>query len=278
MVLRTLAHLSDLHLDLSPQSDACARALVETLQAQRVDHVVVTGDLTHRGATAEGQRFRELFAPLLAEDRVTLVPGNHDRPGDDVGATWLGGERVVVVERAGLYLVCLDSTGPHNRNYFRSHGELHAEDLDALDAALAGAPAGALTAVLLHHHVLPLPEESLPERFATRMGWPHAAELPRGAELVQRVLGRADLVLHGHRHVPHARELAAANGRPLRILNAGSSTDLAAFRVFGHAAGRLVAEPRWARAPQVQAAPRGAAHNVLPAIQDLARRLSVAFF
>ena len=31
MLMRTLAHLSDLHLDLTPESDAGARALVESL-------------------------------------------------------------------------------------------------------------------------------------------------------------------------------------------------------------------------------------------------------
>ena len=61
--------------------------------------------------------------------------------------------------------------------------------LDEVDSALSAAPTGALTAVLLHHHVLPLPEESLPERFATRMGWPHASELALGAELGKLVPG-----------------------------------------------------------------------------------------
>ncbi|MFP2927927.1 metallophosphoesterase family protein, partial [Pyxidicoccus sp. 3LG] len=186
MPLRTLAHLSDLHLDLTPASDASARALVETLQAEGVDHVVVTGDLTHQGTRVEFQRFQELFAPLLDTGRLTFIPGNHDRPGDDVGGRWMDGQKVRTVERPGLYLVRVDSTGPHNRNYFASHGELSRETLDSVDAALAAAPREALVAVLVHHHVLPLPEESFPERLASRLGWPHDAELALGAELVTR--------------------------------------------------------------------------------------------
>ncbi|MCP3144826.1 metallophosphoesterase family protein [Pyxidicoccus xibeiensis] len=277
MPIRTLAHLSDLHLDLTSESDASARALVEALQAERVDHVVVTGDLTHQGARAEYQRFGEIFAPFLDTGRLTFIPGNHDRPGQDVGERWMDGQKVLTVKQPGLYLVCVDSTGVHNRNYFASHGELSRQTLDAVDAALEGAPSEALTAVLIHHHVLPLPEESFPERLATRLGWPHAAELALGAELVTRIQGRCDLVLHGHRHRPRERVLEEAGPRPLRIYNAGSSTELGRFRVFQHSAGRLLGEPAWCRST-VPEQPKSASHNVRPALQYLFAQLGVALF
>ncbi|QSQ24896.1 metallophosphoesterase [Pyxidicoccus parkwayensis] len=277
MPVRTLAHLSDLHLDLTPESDAAARALVGALQASGVDHVVVTGDLTHQGMSVEYRRFRELFAPLLDAGRLTFIPGNHDRPGDDAGSRWMEGQKVRVVEKPGLYLVCVDSTGPHNRNYFASHGELTYAELDAVDAALAAAPRKTLAAVLVHHHVLPLPEESFPERLATLLGWPHAAELPVGPEWVTRLQGRCDVVLHGHRHVPGERVLEPEGARPLRIYNAGSSTDLGRFRVFRHKAGRLLGEPAWCRA-MLSERPRTAGHNVLPALQYLVGQIGMALF
>jgi 3',5'-cyclic AMP phosphodiesterase CpdA len=277
MPIWKLAHLSDLHLDLSPESDAAARALVQTLVAEDADHVVVTGDLTHKGSRVEYQRFREVFGPLLDSGKLTFIPGNHDRPGDDAGSQWMDGHKVRVVERPGLYLVCVDSTGPHNRNYFASHGLLAPETLNAVDEALAAAPKDALAVVLLHHHVLPLPEESFVERLTSRLGWPHAAELPLGAELVGRVLGRCDLVLHGHRHIPAERVLEEDGPRPLRILNAGSSTDLGRFRVFRHSDGRLLGEPEWCRS-SVPERVRGASHNVRPALQYLMAQLGVAAF
>ncbi|MBZ4420067.1 metallophosphoesterase [Myxococcus sp. RHST-1-4] len=277
MPIRTLAHLSDLHLDLSPQSDASARALVEALQAEAVDHVVVTGDLTHQGGHGEYHRFRDIFAPLLDTGRLTFIPGNHDRPGDDAGCAWMEGNKVRTVETPGLFLVCVDSTGAHNRNYFASHGALSHAELDAVDAALEAAPRGALAAVLVHHHVLPLPEESFPERLATLLGWPHAAELPLGAEWLTRLQGRCDLVLHGHRHVPRERVLEGAGGRPLRIYNAGSSTELGRFRMFRHSAGRLQGEPSWCRS-SVPEQPRTAGHNVRPALQYLVAQIGIALF
>lgn len=277
MLIRTLAHLSDLHLDLTPESDAVAHALVQSLLTERVDHVVVTGDLTHQGSRSEYQHFRRLFAPLLDAGRLTFIPGNHDRTGEDSGGQWMNGRKVRVERHEGLYLVCVDSTGPHNRNYFACHGELGPEVLDEVDSALCAAPTGALTAVLVHHHVLPLPEESFPERLATRMGWPHAAELALGAELVRRVHGRCDLILHGHRHVPRELDVGSHRGRGLRIYNSGSSIELGRFRVFSHAAGHLIGEPVWqlSRQPQPR---RRSAPNVLPALQYLATQLTVSLF
>lgn len=277
MLIRTLAHLSDLHLDLSPESASTATALVDSLLAERVDHVVVTGDLTHQGSHAEYQRFRDIFAPLLDAQRLTFIPGNHDRTGEDAGGKWMNGQKVRVERHEGLYLVCVDSTGEHNRNYFACHGELTEAVLDSVDAALARAPEETLTAVLLHHHVLPLPEESLPERFATRMGWPHASELALGAELVRRVQGRCDLILHGHRHMPHERDLGAPEGRGLRVYNSGSSVEMGRFRVFQHASGRLVGGPSWQSTARPPARKRSAS-NVMPALQYLASQLAVALF
>ena len=40
------------------------------------------------------------------------------------------------------------------------------------------------------------------ERVITQLGWPNAAELASGQEMVARLQGRCDLVLHGHRHRP----------------------------------------------------------------------------
>jgi hypothetical protein len=104
--------------------------------------------------------------------------------------------------------------------------------LEAIETSLGAAQPDALRAVALHHHLVPLPVEGIGEWFANLFGWPHAAELGLGRELLRRILGRCDVVLHGHRHVPREMVADAANGRTLRVFNAGSSTELTAFRVF----------------------------------------------
>ncbi|MFT3711427.1 MAG: metallophosphoesterase [Archangium sp.] len=247
-----LAHLSDLHLGERPEHERAARALVKSLLDSDVEHVVVTGDVTHSGRIDEYELWLEVFEPLLRERRVTVVPGNHDVAGDGVAELLSDELRVSVDGRGGLFMVCIDSTAPHNKRTFRSHGQLCESMLDAVDAALERAPAGWTSAVLLHHHVLPLPVEGLGEWFAMQFGWPHAAELPFGRELLRRVHGRVDLVLHGHKHVPKEHRLDGA--RPLRVANAGSSTELGAYRIFEHHRGE-VQPGAWVNATPAQKPP-----------------------
>lgn len=71
-----LVHLSDLHFGY--ERTALIEPLLERVNDARADLVVVTGDLTHRGRSAqfaEAAAFlRRIEAPMIA------VPGNHDIP------------------------------------------------------------------------------------------------------------------------------------------------------------------------------------------------------
>jgi len=236
-----IAHLSDLHLGRDAATDHAARQLAGAVEDAGVGAVVVTGDVTHRGRAAELARFESLFHRLLAQGRVVVVPGNHDRLGDDAAAALMPGGRVAVVSRPGLHVVRVDSTGPHNRRLLSSHGLLTEADLAAVDSALEAAPEGALTVLAMHHHPLPLPPDALSEHLSLLLGWPNAAELPLGGELLARARGRCDLLLHGHRHVPAERVLGPEEERPLHVANAGCTTELLRFRVFAARAGRIAA-------------------------------------
>jgi Icc protein len=241
----TLAHFSDLHLGQGPGQEAAARALVEAVQEAGVDQVVVTGDVTQRGRDEEFSLFLDIFGPLQRTHRLTVVPGNHDRTSDDAGLALMAGRRIDVAEKAGLFLVRIDSTGAHNRKSLSSHGEVTPAMLEEVERALGRAPTGALRVLLLHHHPLALPEETWLERWSERLRLPYCSELPLGRELLRRVQGRCDLVLHGHRHVPREIHLGDPGERPLALYNAGSSTQLRRVRVFSHAEGELQGPPRW---------------------------------
>lgn len=241
-LIRTAAHISDLHLGRDEATDEAARHLVEALLAARVDDVLLTGDVTHRGRREELARFERLFAPLLERGCVSVVPGNHDRMGDDAARGLMRGGRVAVRGRPGLHVVCLDSTAPHNRSLIDGHGEVTSQDLADAELALSEAPPGSLPLLMLHHHVLPLPVEDLAEKLATFIGLPSADELPLGEDLLGRIAGRCRLVLHGHRHVPAEFRVAIPHAPPLRVLNAGSTTQLGRARLLAHAAGEVVWE------------------------------------
>jgi Icc protein len=238
-VKRTLAHLSDLHLGRSQADLTGLRRAVSALVEAGVDHVVVTGDITDGGQFDQLASFRRLTAPIA--DRLTVVPGNHDRIGENAGRLLMRG-RVVAEARDGLYLVRVDSTAPHNRRPIDAHGQLTGDDLDAIEAALDRAPARVLVAVLLHHHLHRLPGDDLWEHLAALVGLPWTAELARGPALLRRLRGRCDLVLHGHRHVPAELVLGADQARPLRVVNAGCTPGLGRSRIFSHQDGHLTGE------------------------------------
>ncbi len=245
--VRTLGHLSDLHLGSGRAADDAALALARALEAGQLDQVVLTGDVTHRGRRSELARFREVFGKLLAGGSLAVIPGNHDRMTDDVGRLLMPGERVQRRSLPGLWLVLLDSTATYNRRLHLGHGELSQGDLDALDRALGDAPAGVLRAVALHHHPLPLPSEDLGEVLTSWLRLPWCAELRAGLLLLEVLRGRCDLLLHGHRHVPSEQSAFEREAVPLRIFNAGSSSREGRFRVFRHRAGALTEAPAWAQ-------------------------------
>lgn len=243
---KTLAHLSDLHFGASQAVVERSQEIVRALLIEDVDHVVVTGDVTDGGRAHELASFHRTFAPLFELGRITVVPGNHDRLGDDAGSAFMSSRRVDTVHLPGAYVVRVDSTGPHNRTtVLAGHGDICERVLDEISGALEAAPRGALVAMLLHHHPVCLPEETFLERLSNTFNLPFAAELSLGDELLRRALGRCDLVLHGHRHIPSARILAPAGPRPLRVYNAGCTTARRGMNVFSHWGGVLRGEPQW---------------------------------
>ncbi len=237
-----IAHVSDLHIGRDAHTDRAAEILSGALEDAGVAAAVVTGDVTHRGRHSEFDRFQAMFRRLEERGRLVVVPGNHDRLGDCAADRIMRDGRIAISSRPGLHVVRFDSTGPHNRRLLSAHGLMTHADLGAVDSALRSAPEGALTVLALHHHVHPLPPDAMCEWFSNLLGWPNAAELLLGGELLERIRGRCDLVLHGHRHVPSELVMGAGSDRPLRILNAGSTPELGRFRVLSTRGGRVGAE------------------------------------
>lgn len=230
--MNEFVHISDLHIGAGPSADRAAARLCDVLMEEHRGPVLLTGDVTHRGRRHELERFRALFAPLLRAGRLVVVPGNHDRLGDDVRDALMPGPRVQAVQRGALFVVRLDSTGPHNRRWVDGHGEVTERDIDDVEAALRGAPSGTQSVLMLHHHPLPLPHDHAAERLVTLLGWKSARELDTGRVLLSRIRGLCDAVFHGHRHVPAQINPWPADARPLRIFSAGSSTLQRRFRTF----------------------------------------------
>jgi Icc protein len=234
-----LAHLSDLHIGRSAHTETVAWRLSRLLQKDDTVHVVVTGDVTHRGRYRDLARFTDIFDVFHRQGRLTVIPGNHDMNREGAGH-WIMEETVDALVKPGLYLVRLNTTSPHNRFVISSHGTLTEKMIEEVDRKLSEAPPGHLRVLLLHHHLLPLPTENIAEWFA-RFGWPNPQELKLGEQLLNRVVAKCDLILHGHRHIPRETLYKEpSSGMVLPLYNAGSSTELGKFRVFTHKDGKVL--------------------------------------
>ncbi len=158
MATFTLAHLSDPHLPPLPSlrlRDLAGKralgylnwtrnrrkvhkrdvldALVSDLQAQKPDHIAITGDLVNLALEAEFAPSRAWLESVGAPERVTVIPGNHDayvratqhrfaeawgnyRGGDD--ATDAGVTFPSLRRRGPLALISVSSAVPTRRFAF----------------------------------------------------------------------------------------------------------------------------------------------------------------
>jgi 3',5'-cyclic AMP phosphodiesterase CpdA len=222
-----LAHLSDPHLPPLPASSlhelAGKRALgalnwrrnrhaihrrdvldavVADMQAQRPNHIAVTGDLVNLALEAEFAPARAWLESVGAPDHVTVVPGNHDAyvratqhrfteafadfmRGDDDTATKATGFPLLR-RRGPLALIGVSTAVPTAP--LMATGRLGPAQLEALERVLAKLSAEQVFRVLLIHH--PLRSKSKHKRLTD-------------SDQLLALLKRhgVDLILHGHDHV-----------------------------------------------------------------------------
>ena len=226
MAAFTLAHLSDPHLPPLPRPsvrDLAGKralgylnwtrhrhryhrrdvldALVSDMQAQRPDHIAITGDIVNLALEAEFAPSRAWLESVGAPDRVTVIPGNHDAYvrktrhrfseawGDylDSDVAQDNGVAFPSLRRRGpLALISLSSAVPTPP--LMATGRLGRMQLEQLARMLAGLSAEQVFRVLLIHH--PLRSTSRSKR------------LTDSSALLELLAQHGvDLILHGHDHV-----------------------------------------------------------------------------
>ncbi len=244
-----LAHLSDPHLAPLPRprwrelmgkratgyfnwqrrrrlvhrSDLLARVVAD-LKANEPDHVVVTGDLINISLAAEYAPARAWLASLGSPENVTLVPGNHDayvraaRPHLHWG-DYMRGDHLTEVafpflrRRDSIALIGLSSAVPSPP--FTATGRVGDEQVERLAGLLDRSAEQQLFRVVAVHH----PPTSRPGR--------HFKRLVDAAKL-RNVLARhgAELVIHGHDHVPSQVFLKGPH-RPIPAIGVPSASEAA---------------------------------------------------
>jgi predicted MPP superfamily phosphohydrolase len=137
-----ILHMSDLHFGANDDPLVRLQPLISDLKDRRegfgigsLDYLVISGDLTNRGAYEEFERVHDFLSHLLMEMRLTaertiIVPGNHDLSWDEEVYEWLQERKVDLgklppesyVREGNGYLVRDDARYPKRfTNFARFH-------------------------------------------------------------------------------------------------------------------------------------------------------------
>lgn len=236
-----LAHLSDIHLGPLPETtyrdlvskritgyinwrrnrsaalqDNVSDAIIADLKAHRPDHIAVTGDLMNLALDAEIERSRQWLEILGAPEDVSVVPGNHDAYVAGALAkackAWSGfmqddgadkptrpGDFPYLRVRGPVALIGVSSaraTAPFMASGFFSQGQA-ARLSRLLDETRS---MGLFRVVMIHHPPV--------------QGAAAAHKRLFGISRFQKIMRNhdAELVLHGHTHLPTTYRIDGRDG------------------------------------------------------------------
>jgi len=207
-----------------------ARAAVREVVEQKVDHTVITGDLTNLALESEFRLASEVLAPLGGYERLTIVPGNHDYYAPvavHAGAfeRWFGptlwgkdgksGEWPVVKDQGDIVLVAVRTAmiPPVTRAWGLVGKDQLLKIRRVIDEARGQ---GKDTLVFMHHNLHH--RGFVQEKLGRLVDKSEAAEMLADAG--------ATLVLHGHDHREHEMVLTGERGEGAGtlVVGCGSTT------------------------------------------------------
>lgn len=199
----TICQISDIHCG-SPYfiSDLLERSILEINDLEPTA-VVVSGDLTDAGYRQDFETSAE-YVRRFKCDNVMVIPGNHDsRNVGYIHFERLFGERFSVIDFDEAIMVGVDSSEPDLND-----GRVGREHYGFIRQAFADA-GEKLKIFVIHHHLVPIPGTGRERNIIFDAG--------DMLELLNEV--GVDLVLMGHKHVPHSWKL-----ENMFLVNAGTSS------------------------------------------------------
>jgi 3',5'-cyclic AMP phosphodiesterase CpdA len=185
-----IAHISDMHAGSQYfVPNLMDRAVIE-LNELKPNVVVATGDLTNQGYKQEYLLAKSYLDKIQCEN-LLVIPGNHDaRNVGYIHFEELFGSRQATCHRDGISIIGVDSSEPD-----LDYGTIGRHRYEWIREQFA-APAN-FRVFLLHHHLLPVPGTGRERNMVYDAG--------DTLEVLQEC--NVNLVLAGHKHVPHAWRL-----------------------------------------------------------------------
>ncbi|HBL54657.1 MAG TPA: metallophosphoesterase [Candidatus Lambdaproteobacteria bacterium] len=245
----TIVHISDLHFHTYPQNFRewkskriigtgnlflhrarqfpikRAKQLVEQIQNMKWDHLVISGDLTQLSLERGFSLARETLEPLLKDpERVTIIPGNHDRyvkhsAANDYYKQYFGeffGDEEIHVCKLNSDWVIVGWDSAHPNDWLTAAGTVRRSTIRATEKLLLSFPEKTRF-VIVNHYPLTFPE-----------GWKFDQfhELYNLIPVRNWILRHPNirLYLHGHIHRNWTHHLPRVSTPELLLVNSASST------------------------------------------------------
>jgi 3',5'-cyclic-AMP phosphodiesterase len=185
-----IAQISDLHVGSINFVEELLVNAIDDLNDIHPDVTIITGDITDNGYFLEFQKavtyLDEIKSPIL------VVPGNHDarHVGDECFEELIKNRYGILKDKKhGLKVIGLDSSEP-DLDYGRvgrSQQNWMAQELMKADKE------NLYKIIALHHHIIPVPKTGRERNVLSDAG-----------DILQTLMTEnADLVLSGHKHMPH---------------------------------------------------------------------------
>lgn len=184
------AHISDLHVGaIAFQEDLLNRA-INQINEMGVDATIVTGDITENGYFLEFEKAGHYLDTI--ESPIMVVPGNHDarHVGDQCfGEIMKNRYGTLNLKNKGIEIIGLDSSEPD-----LDYGKIGRAQQKWMEKELEKAHEDGLYKIIaLHHHIIPVPKTGRERNVLS----------DAGDILLSLIEGKANLVLSGHKHMPH---------------------------------------------------------------------------
>ncbi len=244
----TIIHISDLHFHSYPQKFSefnakrilgatnllirrarefplkRAKLLVEIIQKMEWDHLVISGDITQLSLEKEFSLAREILDPLLIKsERVTVIPGNHDRyinqhDGTDLFTKYFGeffGKNEIHVSEINQKWILVGWDSAHPNDLRTAAGTVKNITIQATEKLLQNFP-DQTNFIVVNHFPLTFPEDWKFDR---------SHELYNLVPVRNWILQNSQirLYLHGHIHLNWVHRLPRDSAPELLLVNSAAS-------------------------------------------------------
>ncbi len=185
-----IAHISDLHVGALAFHPDLLVKVIDEINEMNPDVAIITGDITENGYHMEFEKAAEYIDNI--EPPMLVIPGNHDarHVGDQVFGEIIKKRcGTLNLKNKGIKVIGLDSSEPD-----LDYGKVGRAQQNFMEKELEDAQKDGLYKIIaLHHHIIPVPKTGRERNVLSDAG-----------DILQSIIdGGANLVLSGHKHMPH---------------------------------------------------------------------------